>query len=67
MLLRGLDTSRSKDCMKIQHDTMKPGIKLFGCGAKNLAFLQNQLKTSQIGYLYAINRSIMMQKATVIA
>ena len=38
-----------------------------GSVAKNLAILQNQWKTSQIGYLYAINRSIMIQKAIVIA
>jgi hypothetical protein len=39
------------------------------CGsvAKNLAILQNQWKTSQIGYLYATNMLIMIQKAIVIA
>src|SRR5665647_3099822 len=40
---------------------------LIGSVAKNLAILQHQWKTSQIGYLYAINRSIMIQKAIVIA
>jgi len=40
---------------------------IVGSVAKNLAILQNQRKTSQIGYLYAINRSIMIQKAIVIA
>jgi hypothetical protein len=38
-----------------------------GSVVKNLAVLQNQLKTSQIEYLSAINRSIMIQKAIVIA
>src|SRR5665647_3114713 len=38
-----------------------------GSVSKNLAILQNQGKTSQMGYLYAINRSIMIQKAIVIA
>jgi hypothetical protein len=38
-----------------------------GFVVKNLAILQNQLKTSQIEDLYAINRSIMIQKAIVIA
>jgi len=40
---------------------------LIGSIAKNLTILQNQWKTSQIGYLYAINRSIIIQKAIVIA
>jgi hypothetical protein len=40
---------------------------LSGSVAKNLAILQNQWKTSQIGYLYAISRSIIIQKAIVIA
>ena len=31
-----------------------------GSVAKNLAVLQNQWKASQLGYLYAINRSIMV-------
>jgi hypothetical protein len=35
--------------------------------AKNLAILQKQWKISQVGYLYIINRSIMIQKAIVIA
>ena len=39
----------------------------YGSVTKNLAILQNQWKTSQMEYLYAINRSIMMQKAIVIA
>jgi len=39
--------------------------KLVGSVAKNLAILQNQSKTSQIGYLFAINMSIMIQKAIV--
>jgi hypothetical protein len=38
-----------------------------GSVAKNLAVLQNQLKTSQIEYLYTVNRLIIIQKARVIA
>jgi hypothetical protein len=33
---------------------------LQGSVAKNMAVLQNELKTSQMGYLYAINRLIMI-------
>ena len=38
-----------------------------GSVAKNLAILQNQCKTSHMGYLYATNRSIMIQKVIFIA
>jgi hypothetical protein len=42
-------------------------VNFIGSVAKNMAILQNQWKTSQMGYWYAINRSIMIQKAIVIA
>jgi len=37
-----------------------------GSVAKNLAILQKEWKISQVGYLYTINRSIMIQKAIII-
>ena len=37
-----------------------------GSVAKNLAILQNQWKTSQIGDLYTTNKLIIIQKAIVI-
>ena len=54
--------------MMIAIDVVLPRLSTSpGSVAKNLAVLQNQWKASQLGYLYAINRSIMIQKAIVIA
>ena len=51
----------------MNNETEDSGYTTLGSVAKNLAILQNQWKLSQIGNSCAINRSIMIQKAVVIA